>query len=285
MEYISRVKNFKFKKSLGQNFLIERSVIEKILSRVEPCDNVIEIGAGAGFVTEELVRKAKSVRAIEIDKAVIPILKTNCLLANVDADFEIIEQSVLDVSFKELAPMGNAKVVANIPYNITSLILAHILGEIDDVQNENRDAIDEIILMVQWEVAKRLVADENSPNKEYGMLTILAQFWCDVEILQKVPRNAFYPSPKVDSALLRLKVRKEPKYKIPPLLRRTIKACFATRRKNIKNSLNAAGFLNVEKTLGQLGIDPNLRGEKLSIEGFCALAGALSMEQEGALCK
>jgi len=279
MDYIGRVKKFRFKKSLGQNFLIDNSVIEKILSYVSPEDNVVEIGAGAGFVTEELVKKAGSVKAIEIDKDVIPILKTNCLCANADADFEIVEKSILDIQLKDLAPRGGVKIIANIPYCITSLILAHILGEIDDLNNENRNTIDEIILMVQWEVAKRLVANENSPNKEYGMLTILTQFYSDVEIIQKVPKHSFYPSPKVDSALLRLKIRKEPKFEVSPLLRRTVKACFATRRKNIKNSLNAAGFLNVEKSLEEMDINPNLRGEKLSIEDFCKLAKVLAANQ------
>lgn len=286
MDYIGRVKKFKFKKSLGQNFLIDRTVIEEILSHISPDDNVIEIGAGAGFVTEELVKKAKSVKAIEIDKDVIPILRTNCLLANPDANFEVIEKSILDIQLKNLCPKGGAKVVANIPYCITSLILAHILGEIDDTDNANRNSIDEIVLMVQWEVAKRLVADENSPNKEYGMLSILAQFYCDIEILKKVSRKSFYPSPKVDSALLRLKVNHKPRFEVSqeglPYLRRTVKACFGTRRKNIKNSLSMAAFpkSSVEKSLKELGIDPNLRGEKLSIERICRLSEALARNNE-----
>ncbi len=275
--YIRRVKNFRMKKSLGQNFLINYKTIETILSCVNENDDVLEIGAGVGFVTEELVKKAKSVTAIEIDKEAIKILEKNCDIAlktsGSNCDFKIIEQSILETNLHELANGRKFKIVANIPYCITSPILVHLLGEIDDIAYKNRNVIDEIILMVQLEVAKRLVANEKSTSvKDYGLLSILAQFWADVEIIEHVSKKSFYPSPKVDSALLRLKINDRPRVEINPLLRRVIKASFATRRKNIKNCLQNAGFLNIEQALEKVSITPNLRGEKLSLDEFRKLA-------------
>ena len=123
--------------------------------------------------------------------------------------------------------------------------------------------------MVQYEVAKRLCANENSPSKEFGLLSVLAQFWSDVELIQKVPAKSFFPAPKVNSAIVKLTVRKEPLLKLQnySFFRKVVKGCFATRRKNIKNSLVNAGFAKnaVEKTLKELNIDENLRGESLSI--------------------
>ena len=152
----------------------------------------------------------------------------------------------------------------------------HLLGEIDDFDNKNRNHIDEIILMVQLEVAKRICANENSQNKEYGMLSILSQFFCDTAIIRHVSKRSFYPSPKVDSAIVRIKNNAMPKIENPsPLLKRTIKAAFNTRRKNIKNSLLSAGMLNVQEALEKIGMDLNIRGEKLSIHDFNKLACAL----------
>ncbi len=278
--YIKRIKNFKLKKSLGQNFLIDKSVIDTILKYITPDDDVLEIGAGVGFVTEQAVQAAKSVTAIEIDKTAIEILEKNVkistLLSNPGCDFKIIEGDILKTDISALKKDKKFKVVANIPYYITSPILAHVLGEIDDVDNKNRNSISEIILMVQYEVAKRLVANEKSNDiKDYGLLSILAQFWADVEIIKKVSRFSFYPSPKVDSALVRIKINNKPRTELNPYLKRTIKAAFATRRKNIKNCLQNAGFLHVEECLKETGTDNNTRGEKLSVENFARLSEVL----------
>ena len=133
--------------------------------------------------------------------------------------------------------------------------------------------------MVQEEVARRMVADKNSQSKQYGLLTILSQFWADVKILKLVGRKSFYPAPKVNSALVQLEVRKEPKLKLTDYthFRKTVKAGFAQRRKNIKNCLLNGGFLkeNIIKALSTLGIDENTRGEKLSIEMFGKLSEEL----------
>lgn len=275
MDYLQRAKSFRTKKRLGQNFLVDPNAIQAILdsAKITKEDTVIEIGAGVGFVTEQLVRHAKRVIAIELDESAIKELeKIKC------DNLEIIHKDILKTDLSELSN-EKVKIVANIPYYITSPIIAHLLGEIDDLNNKNRNLISEIILMVQYEVAQRIVATEKSPSKQYGLLTILAQFWADCEIIQKVGRKSFYPSPKVDSALVRLKVRQEPKLKLSDYhhFRKTIKAAFSQRRKNIKNCLLSGGFMkeNIAKTLDSLGITENTRGETISIEDFGKLSEEL----------
>ncbi len=274
MYYFFRAKKFRAKKRLGQNFLVDEKVIDDILSCVNNNDSVFEIGPGLGFVTERLVDLAHDVVAVEIDKDAIEILNKNL---GDKQNFKLIENDILKVNLDEIYPKDKKiKVVANIPYYITSPILVHLLGEIDDFDNKNRNHIDEIILMVQLEVAKRICANENSQNKEYGMLSILSQFFCDAEIIRHVSKRSFYPSPKVDSAIVRIKNNAMPKIENPsPLLKRTIKAAFNTRRKNIKNSLLSAGMLNVQEALEKIGMDSNVRGEKLSIQDFNKLACSL----------
>ncbi len=272
-DYFLRAKLFKTKKRLGQNFLVDDSVIERILEEVSIDDTILEIGPGAGFVTENIVKKAKRVYAVEIDEDAI-----EALLHIRMQNFHLIHNDILKTQLKDFEDT-KFKVIANIPYYITSPILAHLLGEIDDLNNENRNHISEIILMVQWEVAQRLIADENSPSKQYGLLSILTQFNADVELIQKVGRRSFYPAPKVDSALVRITINKDPKVKVSDytFLRRVIKACFATRRKNLKNSLINAGFNkeSVSETLQKLNLNENVRGETLSIDEFAQLSEEL----------
>lgn len=274
MDYFFRAKKFRAKKRLGQNFLVDEKVIDDILSCVNENDSVFEIGPGLGFVTERLVDLVHDVVAVEIDKDAIEILNKNL---GDKQNFKLIENDILKVNLDEIYQKDKKiKIVANIPYYITSPILVHLLGEIDDFDNKNRNHIDEIILMVQLEVAKRICANENSQNKEYGMLSILSQFFCDTAIIRHVSKRSFYPSPKVDSAIVRIKNNAMPKIENPsPLLKRTIKAAFNTRRKNIKNSLLSAGMLNVQEALEKIGMDLNIRGEKLSIHDFNKLACAL----------
>lgn len=272
-DYFLRAKLFKTKKRLGQNFLVDESVINRITDEVHPDDTVLEIGPGAGFVTENIVNKAKKVYAVEIDEDAIEALQ------HIKTEkFKLIHNDILKTQLKELEDT-TFKVIANIPYYITSPILAHLLGEIDDLDNENRNRISEIILMVQWEVAQRLIADENSPSKQYGLLSILTQFNADVELIQKVGRKSFYPAPKVDSALVKITINKRPRVEVSDysFLRRVVKACFATRRKNLKNSLMNAGFNkdSVAKTLENLQWAENIRGETLSIEKLAQLSEEL----------
>lgn len=280
MDYIKRAKFFRTKKRLGQNFLVNPDVIFDILdfAGITKEDTVLEIGPGVGFVTEQLVKHAQKVIAIELDEEAIEVLK------KIECDnLEIIHKDILKTNLWELIPQGEKfKVVANIPYYITAPIIAHLLGEVDDLTNKNRNSIDDVILMVQEEVARRIVADENSPSKEYGLLTILSQFWADCEILRLVGRKSFYPAPKVNSALVRFKINEKPKLELSDYsyFRRTIKAGFAQRRKNIKNCLINGGFDKdaVTSTLEKLGIDFNTRAENISIAKF----GEISEELKNA---
>lgn len=275
MNYFERAKYFRTKKRLGQNFLTDGEVISDILdyADIKPEDTVIEIGPGVGFVTEQLVKYAKKVVAIELDEEAIKELQ------KLDApNLEIIHRDILKTDLSELCE-GHVKVVANIPYYITSPIIAHLLGEIDDLNNANRNKITDIVLMVQEEVANRMAANENSSGKQYGLLTILSQFWAEVEIMRTVGRRAFFPAPKVTSAIVKLVVRKEPKLALSDYshFRRVVKAAFAQRRKNLKNCLLNGGFPKekVLSAMAHLGLDENIRGEKLSIEMFGELSEEL----------
>lgn len=274
MDYLQRAKAFRTKKRLGQNFLIDNDVIQAIIANanISKEDTVLEIGPGIGFVTEQLVQHAKQVIAVELDEdAVKKLEKNKC------GNLKIIHQDILKTDLSTLTN-ERVKIVANIPYYITSPILAHLLGEIDDLENKNRSLISEIILMVQFEVAQRIVATEKSPSKQYGLLSVLSQFWADCKLIKKVGRKSFYPSPKVDSAFVKITVRESPLLELSDYkhFRKTIKAGFAQRRKNIKNCLLSAGFSkeNIQKSLETLGIEKNTRGEAISIEQF----GKLSQE-------
>lgn len=275
VDYLQRAKFFRTKKRLGQNFLINPDVIGDIIdfANITKEDTVLEIGPGVGFVTEQLVKHAKKVIAVELDEEAIKELE------KLDCDnLEIIHNDILKTDISALSE-DSVKVVANIPYYITSPIIAHLLGEIDDLNNKNRNKIKDIILMVQEEVARRIVATEKSQSKQYGLLTILSQFWADCEIIRLVGRKSFYPAPKVNSALVSLKVRQKPLLDLKDysFFRRVIKAAFSQRRKTLKNCLVGAGFdkEKVARAIADLGLDENIRGEKLSIQEFGKLAGEL----------
>ena len=275
LDYLQRAKFFRTKKRLGQNFLVNPDVIADIIdfAKITKEDVVLEIGPGVGFVTEQLVKHAKKVIAVELDEEAIKELqKLEC------DNLEIIHNDILKTDISELCE-EEIKVVANIPYYITSPIVAHLLGEIDDLNNKNRGKIKDIILMVQEEVARRIVATEKSPSKQYGLLTILSQFWADCSIIRLVGRRSFYPAPKVNSALVSLKVRKEPLLKLSDYnhFRKTIKAAFSQRRKTLKNCLLGASFERekVVNAIQELGLDENIRGEKLSVEQLGKLSESL----------
>lgn len=274
-DYLQKAKFFRTKKRLGQNFLINPDVISNIIeyADIQPDDVILEIGPGVGFVTEQLIKYAKKVIAVELDEEAIKEL--NKLNAN---NLEIIHADILKTDLSKLCE-GKIKVVANIPYYITSPIIAHLLGEIDDLDNSNRAKITNIILMVQEEVARRIVANEKSPSKQFGLLTILSQFWADCSILKLVGRKSFYPAPKVNSALVQLKVREKPLLELPDyaFFRKVIKAAFSQRRKTLKNCLLSAGFdkNSVTNAIRKVCADENVRGEKLSIEKMGELSKQL----------
>ena len=276
VDYLQRAKFFRTKKRLGQNFLVNPEVIEDILdyAQITKDDVVLEIGPGVGFVTEQLVKYAKKVIAVELDEEAIKELK------KLECDnLELIHNDILKTDLSQFGE--KLKIVANIPYYITSPIIAHLLGEIDDLANKNRAVIEDIILMVQEEVARRIVATEKSSAKQYGLLTILSQFWADCSIIRFVGRRSFYPAPKVNSALVALKVRKEPLLKLSDytFFRRVIKSAFAQRRKTLKNCLLGGGFdrEKIVYALEKMGLDENIRGEKLSIEQLGELSEILKI--------
>ncbi len=278
MDYLKRAKKFRTKKRLGQNFLVDENIISTIISiaDIKNDETILEIGPGSGFVTEQLAQKANKIIAVELDKDAVKIIKKLPF-----SNIEVIQQDILTVNFCELTQTP-LKIVANIPYYITSPILSHILGEINQPEWENRKLTSEIILMVQYEVAKRIVADATSSAKEYGLLSILVNYWCETEFICKVTADSFYPPPKVDSALVRLKVRKEPLIKLenPTLFRQVTQAAFGKRRKTIKNALVMGGFNaeSVTSALEKADIEPNRRGETLSIEDYESVSVGLNIQ-------
>ena len=266
--------NFKFSKSLGQNFLIDTNVIDRILegARVQEGDYVIEVGPGIGTLTKEMGRTAEKVVAIEIDKTLIPILEETL------ADFpniEVINQDILKVDVQELVKAklngGPVKLIANLPYYITTPIVMKFLEE--DIP------VTDIVVMVQKEVADRMNAQPNS--KEYGALSVAVQYYCDTEIVAKAPRHMFMPQPNVDSTVIGLHVREEKKYNVDneDIFFKTVKASFGQRRKTLLNSLGGLGFLSKDQikiALQEANIDEKRRGETLSIEEFASLSNAVN---------
>ena len=266
--------NFKFSKSLGQNFLIDTNVIDRILegARVQEGDYVIEVGPGIGTLTKEMGRTAEKVVAIEIDKTLIPILEETL------ADFpniEVINQDILKVNVQELVKEklngGPVKLIANLPYYITTPIVMKFLEE--DIP------VTDIVVMVQKEVADRMNAQPNS--KDYGALSVAVQYYCDTEIVAKAPRHMFMPQPNVDSTVIGLHVREERKYNVDneDIFFKTVKASFGQRRKTLLNSLGGLGFLSKDQikiALQEANIDEKRRGETLSIEEFASLSNAVN---------
>ncbi|MTI69342.1 MAG: 16S rRNA (adenine(1518)-N(6)/adenine(1519)-N(6))-dimethyltransferase RsmA [Firmicutes bacterium] len=262
---------FRLSKSLGQNFLIDGNIIDKICegAEIENDDLCLEIGPGIGTLTQGLLERAKKVLAIEIDKKLIPVL--NDTLGDYN-NLEIINGDVLKLDLKNVIneKLGDKKikVAANLPYYITTPIVMKLL--------EEKLNIKKIVVMVQKEVAMRMQAEPGT--KDYGALSIAVQYYSNPEIVTIVPNNVFIPKPKVDSAVIALNVYDEPKVKVKDekLMFEVVKAAFGKRRKTLANSLSSSS-LNIEKSkikeiLNSVDIDPRLRGEKLSIEQYAKIA-------------
>lgn len=266
--------NFKFSKKLGQNFLIDGNIISSICdnSEISECDGVIEIGPGIGVLTYELCKRAKKVVAIELDKSLIPVIEEN--MAEFD-NFSLIQGDVLNVDLKKLIDDEfkglNVKVVANLPYYITTPIIMKLL--------EERLDIDKIVVMVQKEVADRLSSGPGC--KDYGAITIAVQYYSDANTIVKVPNTVFMPRPNVDSAVIALDIHKESKIKVndEKLMFKVVKAAFGQRRKTVLNAVGALEIgINKEELrdiLEGCGIDPRRRGETFSIEEFALLSDRL----------
>lgn len=257
--------NFSFSKSLGQNFLIDGNIVKNIVEKsgITKDDIVLEIGPGFGTLTEELALNAKKVISIEKDHRLMEVL--DYTLQNYD-NVKIINEDFLKTDlekiFIEEAKGQKLKVVANLPYYITTPILERII--------ENKKYFSTISVMVQEEVARRVVASPN--NKDYGSLTLYLKYNCESEILMKVPRTVFMPSPNVDSAILYLKLVDRDFDVDEGYLFKFIRSGFTKRRKNIMNSLST-GFVDVSKAqlkeiLSSLELSGNLRAENLSLEDY-----------------
>ena len=266
--------NFKFSKSLGQNFLIDDNVIDKILNgaRLSEGNNIIEVGPGIGTLTREMGKIADKVVAIEIDKSLIPILKET--LGEFD-NIEVVNNDILKVNVEELVKekFDNKpiKLVANLPYYITTPIVMKFL--------EENIPVTDIVVMVQKEVADRMNAKPST--KDYGALSVAVQYYCDTEIVAKAPRHMFIPQPNVDSTVIGLHVREEKKYNVDneDIFFKTVKASFGQRRKTLLNSLGGLGFLNkdeIKEVLKQANIDEKRRGETLTIEEFATLSNVIN---------
>lgn len=257
--------NFSFSKSLGQNFLIDGNIVKNIVEKsgITKDDIVLEIGPGFGTLTEELALNAKKVISVEKDHRLMEVL--DYTLQNYD-NVKIINEDFLKTDlekiFMEEAKGQKLKVVANLPYYITTPILERII--------ENKKYFSTISVMVQEEVARRVVASPN--NKDYGSLTLYLEYNCESEILMKVPRTVFMPSPNVDSAILYLKLVDRDFDVDEDYLFKFIRSGFTKRRKNIMNSLST-GFVDVSKAqlkeiLSSLELSGNLRAENLSLEDY-----------------
>lgn len=264
---------FKFTKSLGQNFLIDDNIVDKIVAGagIGPGDKIIEVGPGIGTLTREMASRAQNLMAVEIDKNLIPILADT--LGDHD-NVKIVNEDIIKADIRGLIDEnlggGPVKLVANLPYYITTPIIMRFLEE-----NIN---VTDIVVMVQKEVAERMNAQPG--GKDFGALSVAVQYYCDTEIIAKVPRHLFVPQPNVDSIVIALRVRSERKYKVDDegLYFKVVKAAFGQRRKTLLNSISSMGNLakdQVKEALEEAGIDPKRRGETLSLDEFAILSNVI----------
>ena len=267
--------NFNFQKKFGQNFLIDTRVLERIIAAagVTKEDFVLEIGPGIGTMTQYLCEHARAVAAVEIDKNLIPILADT--LSEYD-NVEVINEDILKVDINRLAEERNGgkpiKVVANLPYYITTPIIMGLF--------ESHVPIDSITIMVQKEVADRMQVGPGT--KDYGALSLAVQYYAKPEIVANVPPNCFMPRPNVGSAVIRLTRHKEVPVQVADekLMFRIIRASFNQRRKTLANGLNNAPDIPLSKekiaeAIAELGVNPSIRGEALTLEEFAALSNII----------
>lgn len=265
---------FRFSKSLGQNFLIEPSVVERIVegAGITENDGVLEIGPGIGTLTQYMAAHAKRVVSVEIDKSLLPILKET--LGDCE-NTTVVSGDALTVDLKQLIadhfPDCPVKMVANLPYYVTTPIIMRFLEEAVPVTD--------LVVMVQREVAERMAATPG--GKDYGSLSVAVQYFCEPQLLFRVSTGCFMPAPKVESAVIRLKRREHPAVEVenPALFFTTVRGAFGKRRKTLLNALSDSE-LRISKeqagaALAAADIDPKRRAETLSIEEFARLANAV----------
>ena len=282
IEAIKEKHRFQLSKSLGQNFITDKNVIERIVEGAGPTEDdlVIEIGPGIGVLTAEAAQQAVKVVAIEIDSKLIPILDET--LAEYD-NVEVINQDILKTDLNGIIDeqrakgsfSGDVKIIGNLPYYITTPIIMHIL--------ENSIRAESITVMMQKEVADRIKASPG--NKTYGAISAAVQYYCEVEQVVSVPKEVFVPRPKVDSAVLKLTIRdKKPVDLIDEKAFFTcIKSGFGQRRKTLLNSLTGTYGLpkdEIRRILEEAGIDPVRRAETLDMNEFAAIANGVAAAKQ-----
>ena len=267
--------NFSFQKKFGQNFLIDTHVLDKIVkySNITKDDMVLEIGPGIGTMTQYLCENARKVVAVEIDEYLIPILGDTLKAYD---NVEVINNDILKLDLNKLVQEKNdgkrIKVVANLPYYITTPIIMELL--------EKHVPVDCITVMVQKEVAERMQAEPRS--KDYGALSLAVQYYSKPEVVANVPPNCFMPRPNVASSVIKLDLYEEPEVKVnnEEHLFKLIRASFNQRRKTLANGIKNFQGLNysreeVVSALNNLGIREDVRGEALSLQEFAALRDEL----------
>lgn len=268
---------FRFSKKLGQNFLIDQNILEKIVDGAEVTkeDGVLEIGPGIGTMTQVLSQKAKKVVAVEIDSSLLPILQDTLWDCE---NAEVIHGDVLKLPLKEILQNRfkneKIKVVANLPYYVTTSIVMKLL--------EEELPIDSITIMIQKEVAQRMNA--NPGGKDYGALSVAVQFYSQPQLITNVPSSVFMPPPKVDSTVIRLDILKQPKVEVSnrKLFFQVVRAAFGKRRKTLLNALST-GNLGIEKSdigniLQKVEVDSKRRGETLSLQEFANIANVIDKQ-------
>lgn len=265
---------FDFRKKYGQNFLVDNGILDKIVEAADitPDDCVLEIGPGIGTLTQRLAEEAGKVVAVEIDKNLIPILEETLADYN---NVTILNEDILKTDIRKIAKQHaqkNIKVVANLPYYITTPIIMSLF--------ESRIPLKSVTVMVQKEVADRMRVGPGT--KEYGALSLAVQYYAKPEVITKVPAACFMPRPNVDSMVIRLTRYGEPPVKVQDeeWLFAVIRASFNQRRKTLANGLANAGNIGlsrqqVEEVLDRMGLSRTIRGEALTLERFAELSDRL----------
>lgn len=281
---ICRIYNIRPSRSKGQNFLVNEEAYDRIVAAadIKPGETILEVGPGLGFLTAKLSKQAGKVIAVELDDKLAEILKTGLDSQDV-RNVEVVNKNVLDVvvGSSHLAfgdkraqdaryqiPATSYKIVANLPYNITSVFLRKFLSEASKKPEM-------MVLMLQKEVAERIAAE---PGR-MSILAISVQFYADIEIIEYVPRHDFWPSPEVDSAIIKLKVKSQRSKVDERSFFRLVKIGFSAKRKMLKNNLSAGFQIDqkeAEEKITKAGLDPKIRAEDLAISDWLKILGLLS---------
>ena len=271
-KHILKSFNIHMSKRLGQNFLIDESIVQGIVeaAEIKPGEKVLEIGPGIGTLTQGIAEAGAEVVAVELDKKLPAVLAET--LAGYD-NVKIVPGDILKVNIPEIMGDGSFKVVANLPYYITTPIIMALL--------EQHLPITKLVTMVQKEVALRMVAQPG--KKDYGALSVAVQYYTEPKIMLDVPPTSFLPAPEVDSVVIGCRVRSKAPVDVidEKMFFRVVKAAFGQRRKTLNNALKAMGVDKtiVQDVLAAAGIDGVRRGETLSLAEFAKIADAVSQSE------